>query len=93
MSFPDSSVGIESACDAGDPRSIPGVGRYPGEGIGYPLQYSGLENAMDRIVYGVAKSWTQLSDFCFHFFKEDRRLNFKLLAFCDVLAFYFFIGL
>ena len=40
MSFPDSSVGIESACNAGDPRSIPGSGRCAGEGIGYPLQYS-----------------------------------------------------
>ena len=39
-SFPDSSVGKESACNAGDPGSIPGSGRSPGEGIGYPLQYS-----------------------------------------------------
>ena len=38
--FPHSSVGKESACDAGDPHSIPGSGRSPGEGIGYPLQYS-----------------------------------------------------
>ena len=38
--FPDSSVGKESACNAGDPGSIPGSGRYPGEGIGYPLSYS-----------------------------------------------------
>ena len=40
MGFPDSSVGKESACNAGDPGSIPGLGRSPGEGIGYPLQYS-----------------------------------------------------
>ena len=40
-------------------------GRSPGEGKGYPLQYSGLENAMDCIVHGVSKSWTQLSDFHF----------------------------
>ena len=40
MGFPDSSVGKESACNAGDPSSIPGVGRSPEEGIGYPLQYS-----------------------------------------------------
>ena len=39
-SFPDSSVGKESACNAGDPGSIPGLGRSHGEGIGYPLQYS-----------------------------------------------------
>ena len=45
--------------------SIPGLGRSCGEGKGYPLQYSGLENSMDCIVHGVAKSWTQLSDFHF----------------------------
>ena len=56
--FPDSSVGKESACNAGDPSSIPGSGKSPGEGIGYPLQYSVLENSMDCIVYGVAKSLT-----------------------------------
>ena len=53
----------ESACNAGDPGSIPDLGRSPGEGKGYPLQYSGLENSMDYIVHGVAKSWTLLSDF------------------------------
>ena len=56
--FPDSSVGKESACNAGDPGSILGSGRSTGEGKGYPLQYSGLENSMDCIVYGVAKSRT-----------------------------------
>ena len=45
--LPDSSVGKESACNAGDPGWIPGSGRSPGEGIGYPLQYSGLENSTD----------------------------------------------
>ena len=68
MGFPDSSVVKESACNAGDPSLIPGLGRSPGERIGYPLQRSGLENFMDRIVHGVAKSWTQLSDF--HFLSE-----------------------
>ena len=67
MGFPDSSVGKGSACDAGDPGSIPGSGRSTGEGIGYPLQYSGLENSMDCIVHGVANSQTQLSNFHFHF--------------------------
>ena len=43
--FPDSSVGKESICNAGDLRSIPGLGRSPGEGKGYSLQYSGLENS------------------------------------------------
>ena len=45
--FPHSSVGKEATCNAGDPGSIPGSGRFPGEGKGYPLQYSGLENFMD----------------------------------------------
>ena len=48
VGFPHSSVGKESACNAGDPSSIPGSGRYPGEGISYPLQYSCLENSMDE---------------------------------------------
>ena len=56
--FPDSSVGKESACNAGDLGLIPGLGRSPGEGKGYPLQYSGLENSMDCIVHRVAKIWT-----------------------------------
>ena len=108
MGFPDCSVSKESAYNAGDPGLIPGLGRSPGEGIGYPLQYSwtshvaqllknppamretdrgsipglgrspgdgkgyllqysGLENSMDCIVHGVAKSQTQLGDFHFHF--------------------------
>ena len=48
MSLPGDSVGKESACNGGDPGLIPGSGRSPGEGNGYPLQYSGLGNAMDR---------------------------------------------
>ena len=68
MGFPDSSAGKESALNAGDHSLIPGSGRSPGEGKGYPLQYSGLENSMDLefsntwripcIVHGVAKSRT-----------------------------------
>ena len=46
----------------------PGLGRCPGEGKGYPLQYSDLENSMDYIVHRVAKSQTHLSDFHFHFY-------------------------
>ena len=66
-----------SACNAGDPGSIPGLGRSPGEGNGNPLQYSCLENPMDRgawwaTVHGVAKSRTRLSDFTFAF---ARKLN------------------
>ena len=58
MGFPGGLDGKESASNAGDPGSIPGLGRFPGEGKGYPLQYSGLENSMDCIVHGVAKSRT-----------------------------------
>ena len=65
--FSDSSAGKESACNAGDLGLIPGLGRSPGEGKGYPLQYSGLENSMDCIVHRVAKSRMRLSDFHFHF--------------------------
>ena len=57
----------ESACNVGDLGSIPGLGGSPGEGKGYPLQYSGLEKSMDCTVHGVAKSWTRLSDFHFTF--------------------------
>ena len=67
LGFPCGSSGNESACNAGDLGLIPGLGRSPGGGNGYPLQYSGLENSMDRIVHGIAKSQTQLSDFHFHF--------------------------
>ena len=50
----------------GDLGSIPGLGRSPGDGKGYPLQYSDLENSMEWIVYGVAKSRIQLSNFHNH---------------------------
>ena len=66
MCFPGGSTGKESACSVGDLGSIPGLGRSPGEGRGYSLQYSGLENPMDYTVHGVAKSQTRLSDFHFH---------------------------
>ena len=56
--FPGGSAGKESACDAGDPCSIPRLGRSLGEGKGYLLQYSGLENSISYIVHGVTKSWT-----------------------------------
>ena len=68
MGFPDISDVKESACNAGDPGSIPGSGRSPGEGNGNPLQDSCLENPVDRglcraTVHGVAQSQTPLSDF------------------------------
>ena len=73
---PDSSVGKESTCNAGDPRSIPGLGRSPEEGKGYhssilALQFHGLYS----IVHGVTKSWTQLSDF--HFTSLQTQYIFK----------------
>jgi len=58
LGFPGDSSGKESTCSAGDLGSIPELGRSPGEGKGYLLQYSGLENSMDCIVHGVTKSWT-----------------------------------
>ena len=68
--FPGGSEVKASACNAGDLGSIPGLGRSPGEENGNPLQYSCLENPMDRgalwaIVHRVAKSQTRLSDFTF----------------------------
>ena len=56
MSLYCGSAGKESTCKAGDLHSIPGLGRSPEEEKGYSLQYSGLENSMDCIVHGVAKS-------------------------------------
>ena len=61
--FPCGSAGKESACNAGDLGLVPGLGRSPGEGKGYLLQYSGLENSMDCMVHGVTKSRTRLSAF------------------------------
>ena len=70
MGFPGGSEVKASACNAGDLGSILGVGKIPWRGNGNPLQYSGLENPMDRgawwaTVHGVAKSLTRLSDFTF----------------------------
>ena len=59
--FPDSSVGKESAYNKEDPSLIPGFGRSPGGGKGYPLQYSGLDNSMDCTVHGVTKGRTRPS--------------------------------
>ena len=56
--FPGGSHGKESACNAEDLGLILGLGKFPGEGKGYPLQYSGLENSMDSTVHGFEKSWT-----------------------------------
>ena len=88
------SEGKASACNAGDPGSIPGSGRSPGEGNGNPLQYSCLENPMARgawwaTVHGVAKSQTRLSNFTSvpqvgHGFssKEQVSFNFSIIYIC-----------
>ena len=62
MGFPQSSVGRESACNAGDLGSIPRLGRSPGEGNGNPLHYSCLENVMDRGAWGLQSMGSQESD-------------------------------
>ena len=76
MAFPGGSDSKASAYNAGDPGLIPGSGRYPGEGNGNSLQYSCLENPMDRgawlaTVHGITKSRTRLSDFTI--FKMDNQ--------------------
>ena len=76
VGFPCGSAGKESTCNDGDLGSIPELGRSPGEGKGYPLQYSGLVNSMDCIVQGVTKSRTRLSDF--HTFTFNQRVAVSL---------------
>ena len=66
LGFPCGSAGKESTRSAGDMGSVPGLGGSPGEGKGYPLQHSGLENSLDCVVHGVTKSWTRLTTFIFH---------------------------
>ena len=73
--FPGGSVSKESACNEGNLGSILGLGRSPGEGKVYPLHYSSLENSMDCIAHGVAKSWIWLSDFHFTSYL-DKGLNY-----------------
>ena len=77
----------ESASNAGDPRTIPGLGRSPGEGNGYPLQYFCLENSMDRgawraTVYRISESQTRLSNQHLHFFHvSDALLSYMYTSF------------
>ena len=71
LGFPCGSAGKESACNARCLGSITGFEGCPGEGKGYPLQYSGLENSMDCIVHGVAKSQTWLRESHFHFHSNN----------------------
>ena len=79
LGFPGDSAGEESTCNMGDLGSIPGSRRSPGEGKGYPLQHSGLENSMDCAVHGVAESQTQLSDFHFPFLARELFSRIKIL--------------
>ena len=92
--IPCGSVSKIFPCKAGDLGSIPGLERSLGEGKGYPVQYSGLENSMECIVLGVAKSWTRLSNF--HFISlHKNKANLKTMcygAFGDIrtLAHYWY---
>ena len=79
LGFRCGSAGKESAWNVGNLGSIPGLGRSPGEGKGYPLQYSCLKSSLDCIVHGVTKSQTPLSDFHFHFFSREQ-VSFDFMA-------------
>ena len=83
LGFPCGSAGKESTCNVGDLGWIPGLGRSPGDDKGYPPQYSGLENFMDSIAHGVAKSQTGLRDFYFHFFKLSNNNEDFLKSSCN----------
>ena len=76
LGFSCGSAGKESVCNVGDLHSIAGLGRSPGGGHGNPHQYHCLENSMDCIVLGVAKSWTRLSDFHFISHQSFRNLSY-----------------
>ena len=89
--FPGGSDGKASAHNAGDPGSIPELGRSPGEGNGNPLQYSCLENHMDggaweAAVHGVAKSWTRLRHFTFLLSFHFHALEKEMATHSSVLA-------
>ena len=94
LGFPGVSEVKESACNVGDLGSIPGLGRSPGEGNGNPLQYSCLENPMDRgawwaTVHGVTKSRTRLSDFASLSLPSGLLIILDCLVFlCLVLVFF-----
>ena len=92
-SLPSGSVLKNLPANAGDLGSIPGLGRSTGKGKGYPLQYSGLENSMDHLVHGVAKSQIRLSDFHFHFQPLEDLLEMaaSLSSFLP-LAYWYHIG-
>ena len=78
VGFPGGSAGKKSTCSVGELGSICGLGWSPGERIGYPLQYSGLENPIDCIVHDITKSHTQPNDFHFHLFPIINSNKFHL---------------
>ena len=85
LGSPCDSAGKESACHVGDLGSVPELGESPGEGKGYPLQYSGIENSMDCIVHGVAKNHTWLSDFHWALINGSGiTLNYLYLLLCSI---------
>ena len=84
VGLPGGSAGKESSCSVGDLGLLPGLGRSPGEGKGYPLQYSGLESPMDCAVHEIPKTWTQLSTF--HFTSSPEWVaNHAVTCVCDIL--------
>ena len=93
--FPGGSDGKESACNVGDPGSIPRLGRSPGEGNGNPLQYCCLENPIDgrawlATVCGVAKSWTRLRNFTFfHLIRGFGTVNKAGDVFLELSCFFY----
>ena len=80
MGFPGGSDGIASACNAGDPGSIPGLGRAPGEGNGNPLQYFCLENSMDRSLVGYSLWGCKESDMTEHTRSPYIQIVFHLMS-------------
>ena len=82
--FPCDSAGKEFTCNVGDLGSVPGLERSPGEGKGYPLQYSGLKS-MDY-THGVAKIWTGMSNFHFHFLSDIYEWISAVLTFPECLS-------
>ena len=79
-SIPCGSTGKEYACNVKDLASIPGLGKFPGEGKRYPLQYSDIENSTDYTVHEVTKSRAQLSDFHFQVFLPGKSHGQKSLV-------------
>ena len=91
LGFPCGSAGKEPFCNVGDLGLIPCLGRSPGEGKGYPLQYSGLENSMNCIVHRVAKSRTQSKDFHSLIHVSKRRYLDFCIPNCRKWKFHLFI--